>query len=289
MTRIEYQAALRRCLSLRAAGDLPGALAAAREACAAAPGVPATHYAVGEICTALGDDAGAVAAFADALRCAPGWADAWINLGLARYRQGALGAAKQAMREALRVAPGNAAATANLGAFLRLTGEAEAGEALLRETLDCKPGASGVRLNLVADLVQRGRGGEALAQAGLGVGVLAGPAAGGIWRACWSCCNLAGRGRRARHWPISRRSDPCRLNLRRYFAGARRCSHSSSTMSRARGKPRGRWRRRWRRWGRTRCRSTASWRITTLRNSGRAEAIASRPSRTGKKVIGFYG
>jgi Flp pilus assembly protein TadD len=150
-------------LSLRAAGDLPGALAAAREACAAAPGVPATHYAVGEICTALGDDAGAVAAFADALRCAPGWADAWINLGLARYRQGALGAAKQAMREALRVAPGNAAATANLGAFLRLTGEAEAGEALLRETLDCKPGASGVRLNLVADLVQRGRGGEALA------------------------------------------------------------------------------------------------------------------------------
>ena len=158
-----HQAALRRCLSLRAAGDLPGAVAAAREACAAAPDAPAAHYAMGEICTALGDDAGAVAAFAQALRRAPGWADAWVNLGLARYRQGAMGAAKQAMREALRVAPGHAAATANLGAFLRLTGEAEESEALLRETLARTPEALGVRLNLVADLLQRGRGAEALA------------------------------------------------------------------------------------------------------------------------------
>jgi tetratricopeptide (TPR) repeat protein len=158
-----HQAALRRCLSLRAAGDLPGALAAAREACAAVPNAPAAHYAMGEICTALGDDAGAVAAFAQALRRAPGWADAWVNLGLARYRQGAMGAAKQAMREALRVAPGHAAATANLGAFLRLTGEAEESEALLRETLARTPEAVGVRLNLVADLLQRERGAEALA------------------------------------------------------------------------------------------------------------------------------
>jgi predicted Zn-dependent protease len=96
-TEDAHQAALRRCLSLRAA----------REACAAAPNAPAAHYAMGEMCTALGDDAGAVAAFADALRRAPGWADAWVNLGLARYRQGAMGAAKQAMREALRAAPGH--------------------------------------------------------------------------------------------------------------------------------------------------------------------------------------
>jgi tetratricopeptide (TPR) repeat protein len=156
-------AALRRCLALRAAGDLPGALAAAREASAAAPNAPAPRYAVGEICTALGDDSGAVAGFVEALRRAPGWADAWVNLGLARYRQGAMWAAKQAMREALRVAPGHAAAAANLGAFLRITGEAEAGEALLRETLAHNPGAVGARLNLVADLLQRERGAEALA------------------------------------------------------------------------------------------------------------------------------
>jgi tetratricopeptide (TPR) repeat protein len=157
------QSALRRCLSLRAAGDLSGALAAARVACAAAPNAPATHYAVGEMCTALGDDAGAVAAFADALRRAPNWADAWVNLGLARYRQGAMSAAKQAMREALRLAPGHAAATANLGAFLRLTGEAQAGESLLRETLARTPEALGARLNLVAELLQREQGAEALA------------------------------------------------------------------------------------------------------------------------------
>ena len=42
-TADNHQAVLRRCLSLRAAGDLPGALAAAREACAAAPNAPAAH------------------------------------------------------------------------------------------------------------------------------------------------------------------------------------------------------------------------------------------------------
>jgi tetratricopeptide (TPR) repeat protein len=127
------------------------------------PDAPVTHYAVGEICTAMGDNAGAVSAYADALRLAPGWADAWVNLGLARYRQGAMGAAKQAMREALRVAPSHAAATANLGAFLRLGGEPEQSEALLRETLARTPEAFGARLNLVADLLQRSRGVEALA------------------------------------------------------------------------------------------------------------------------------
>jgi tetratricopeptide (TPR) repeat protein len=156
------QAALRRCLALRAACDLPGALEAARAACASAPGMPAGHYAVGELCAALGDEAGAVAGFADALRCAPGWADAWVNLGLARYRQGAMGSAKQAMREALRVNPGHAAATANLGALLRITGEAQEGEALLRETLARAPDAVGARLNLVADLLQRDQAAEAL-------------------------------------------------------------------------------------------------------------------------------
>jgi len=150
-------------IALRKQGDLAGALDAARAARAAMPDSPAAHYAVGEACVALGDDAGAVAAFAETLRRAPGWADAWVNLGLARYRQGAMGAAKQAMREALRAVPGHAAATANLGAFLRITGEAAAAEALLRETLAADPGAIGARLNLVADLLQRERGGEALA------------------------------------------------------------------------------------------------------------------------------
>ena len=99
----------------------------------------------------------------EALRRAPLWADAWVNLGLARYRQGAVGAAKAAMREAMRVAPGHTAAAGNLGALMRITGEAESGEALLRETLARAPESEGVRLNLAADLLQRGRGAEALA------------------------------------------------------------------------------------------------------------------------------
>jgi tetratricopeptide (TPR) repeat protein len=163
MTIIDEESPLQRYIARRRAGDQPGALAAAWEACAAAPRMPAAHYALGEAMAAVGDDAGAVTAFAAALRCAPTWADAWINLGLARYRQGAVFAAKMAMREALRVAPDNQAAAGNLAAFMRITGEADSGEALLRETLARAPEAAGARVNLAGDLLQHDRGAEALA------------------------------------------------------------------------------------------------------------------------------
>jgi tetratricopeptide (TPR) repeat protein len=155
-------AALRRCLALRAAGDLAGALAAAREAAMAAPDAPVPYYAQGEICRQLGDDAGAVLAFAAAVQRAPGWADAWVNLGLARYAQGAVWPAKIAMREALRVEPGHAAAASNLGALMRISGEPEA-EAVLRAALARAPGNAGARLNLAAALLHGERGAEALA------------------------------------------------------------------------------------------------------------------------------
>jgi Flp pilus assembly protein TadD len=157
------QAALRRYIALRAAGDRDGALAAAKEACAAMPAAPESHYALGEAAAACGDAEGAVAAFTEALRRAPGWADAWVNLGLARYRQGAIHPAKLAMREALRCAPGHAAAAGNLAAFMRITGEAEAAEAMLRDTLARAPENAVARLNLAGDLLQRDAGAEALA------------------------------------------------------------------------------------------------------------------------------
>jgi Tfp pilus assembly protein PilF len=153
---------LQRYVALRQAGDAQGALAAAREACAAAPDVPASHYALGEILAALDDNPGAAAAFIEALRRAPGWADAWVNLGLARYRQGAVHAAKAAMREALRAAPFHAAAAGNLGALMRITGEAESAEALLREALARAPDNEAARLNLAAELLHREQGAEAL-------------------------------------------------------------------------------------------------------------------------------
>jgi tetratricopeptide (TPR) repeat protein len=162
-TMIDSQALLRICVELRAAGDLQGALAAAREASEASPEAPVPYYAEGEVLTALGDDAGAVQAYANALRRSPGWADAWINLGLARYRQGAIEAAKTAMRQALRVAPGHPAATANLAAFLRITGSAEAGEKMLEESLAGTQENLAARFNMAAALLQRERGAEALA------------------------------------------------------------------------------------------------------------------------------
>jgi tetratricopeptide (TPR) repeat protein len=157
------EAALQRYIARRNAGDQPGALAAAHEACAATPDLAEAHYALGEMSSAMGDHDRATAAFADALRRAPGWADAWVNLGLSRYRQGAVESAKAAMREALRAAPGHPAAASNLGALMRITGEAQSGEALLRETLSHAPESEGARLNLAADLLQRDLGAEALA------------------------------------------------------------------------------------------------------------------------------
>ena len=153
---------LQRYIALHKAGDLAGALEAAKAACATSPNMPAAHYALGEASSALGDEAGAVGAFVAALRLAPGWADAWVNLGLARYRQGAVGAAKMAMREALRVQPDHAAAAGNLGALMRITGEAEGGETLLRETLEREPNNDAARLNLAAELLEREQGAAAL-------------------------------------------------------------------------------------------------------------------------------
>ena len=49
MTETAPEMPLQRYVALRKAGDQQGALAAAREACAATPEVPAAHYALGEI------------------------------------------------------------------------------------------------------------------------------------------------------------------------------------------------------------------------------------------------
>lgn len=154
---------LQRYIALRKAGDGQGALAAAREACAATPNMPAAHYALGEISSELGDHAGAVAAFVAALRLVPDWADALVNLSIALYRQGKTEAAKSALRKALRFVPDHKAAASNLAALMRITGEGEGSEALLRAALAREPENEAARLNLAVDLLRRDCGAEALA------------------------------------------------------------------------------------------------------------------------------
>jgi tetratricopeptide (TPR) repeat protein len=146
-----------------AAGDRQAALAAASDACHAAPNRPEPHYAYGQAWLAFGEPAKAEQAFAAAVRIAPRWADAWINLGLCRYRQGGIEDAKAAMRNALRHAPGNQAAAGNLAAFMRISGESEAAETLLRRSIDTQPANEAARLNLAADLLQEERAADALA------------------------------------------------------------------------------------------------------------------------------
>ena len=82
-----FSAALKR-------GETRDALAAARDACLAAPNMAEAHYAYGQAWMAEGKPERAEQAFAIAAKLRPGFADAWVNYGLARYAQGAIDDAK---------------------------------------------------------------------------------------------------------------------------------------------------------------------------------------------------
>ena len=144
-------------------GDTHEALAAARDACLAAPNMAEAHYAYGQAWMAEGKPERAEQAFAIAAKLRPGFADAWVNLGLARYAQGAVDDAKRCMVHALRAQPGHPAATGNLAALSRLTGGYETAENLLREALARNPLDAGARLNIVAEKLQTEKHAEALA------------------------------------------------------------------------------------------------------------------------------
>ena len=140
-------------LLLLNAGNTTAALRVASEACHAAPGLAAPHYAYGLAWEALGQHEAASRAFAEAVRLTPWWLDAWLALGTARYRAGAIDDAKTAMRQVLRRSPDHPGALANLAAFMRLTGEGEAADALLYREVARAPGNHAARLNLAANLL----------------------------------------------------------------------------------------------------------------------------------------
>ena len=159
----DYIVHLQRFTARMREDDFQAALIAASDACHAAPNRPEVHYAYGQALLALGDLAQAERAFAEAIQRAPAWADPWINLGLCRYRQGFVEEAKNAMRQALRHAPDNRAAAANLAALMRISRETEAAETLLHHAVAAHPDDAAARLNLAADMLQEGRGADALA------------------------------------------------------------------------------------------------------------------------------
>lgn len=80
------KAALGRGRALAKATDLPGAIAAYREAVAADPSFAVAYNALGVALDRAGDPAGSERALLEATRANPRWADPWVNLGRQRMR-----------------------------------------------------------------------------------------------------------------------------------------------------------------------------------------------------------
>jgi tetratricopeptide (TPR) repeat protein len=109
------------CL-LRARGDLPGAVAAYREAIRLDPGFAEAHFNLGEVLHSSGDRAGATARYREAIRLDPDFALTHNNLGNVLRDSGDTAGATAEYREAIRLMPDLAEVHTNLGSLLSAQG-----------------------------------------------------------------------------------------------------------------------------------------------------------------------
>ncbi|MBA4062366.1 MAG: hypothetical protein C0501_01415 [Isosphaera sp.] len=133
---------------LRVAGDLPGAVAAHREAVRLDPELAAAHYNLGAALRDGGDLPGAVASFREAIRLEPKNATSRANLGAALRAAGDLPGAVAAYREAVRLDPKLAAVHNNLGDALRAAGDLPGAVAAHREAIKLDPKHAPAHSNL---------------------------------------------------------------------------------------------------------------------------------------------
>ena len=115
--------------ALQAAGDLPGAIAAFRQAIALEPDLAAPHFNLGIALLKTGAAADAAAFFRGALRLRPDFAEAEFNLGNALLEQGDAAEAAASFERALSLTPGWVAACCNLGIARQRQGRLEAARA----------------------------------------------------------------------------------------------------------------------------------------------------------------
>lgn len=101
-----------------AAGDVPAALVAAREAVRLAPANADAHYTLGRSLRAAGDADGALGAYDTALDLRPSHLDAQVSRGVLLKAQRRWTEAADAYRAVLRHAPNHAGAQANLAALV---------------------------------------------------------------------------------------------------------------------------------------------------------------------------
>jgi WD40 repeat protein/Flp pilus assembly protein TadD len=134
--------------SLSNAGDLSGALAAAREAVRLDPTNFRAHFRLGYILNQKRDWAGAVTAYKEAVRLDTRSSAARNNLGVALRQLGRLDEAEASYREAIRLNPRDAKAHRNLGSTLHQKGDAADAIAAYRESIRIDPNSAVVHAEL---------------------------------------------------------------------------------------------------------------------------------------------
>jgi Flp pilus assembly protein TadD len=149
-------------LSLRASGDLPGAIEAFRTALRFDPLSAITHGCLGNALKAAGQHEQAAASHTRAVELAPKVAEHWVNLALTYEAWGRAEAALASHAEALRLRPGPDMAASHAALLLRAGRFAEA-EAIGRRAHGLHPSHPAAGLNLAAALRAQGRYAEAIA------------------------------------------------------------------------------------------------------------------------------
>jgi tetratricopeptide (TPR) repeat protein len=126
-------------VTLQDAGDLPGAIAACKEAIRLDPIAANPHNNLGTALQDAGDLPGAIAAFQEAIRLDPQYAIPHVNLGTALRDSGDFRGAITACQEAIRLDPKLAPAHQGLGAALRDSGDLPGALTAYKEVIRLDP------------------------------------------------------------------------------------------------------------------------------------------------------
>lgn len=152
-------------VTLKAAGDLTGNVAACREAIRLDPRYAPAYTNLGCVLHELGDLGGAAAACREAIRLDPKSANAFYNLGNSLKESRDLDGAIAAYRDAVRLNPALAAAHANLGLALEDKGDFDGALASLQKARSLDPENVVILTNLAVLHTMRGTPGEAVKSA----------------------------------------------------------------------------------------------------------------------------
>ncbi|TDV25888.1 Tfp pilus assembly protein PilF [Paraburkholderia caballeronis] len=138
--------------TLKALGQLDGAIERFRNALTLSPTFALAHYNLGNAYTTLGRHEDAALSFSHAVRLQPGDASSHNNLGNALHALGRYDEAVAAFRYTLHLRPSHAGARNNLGMSLNALGDSTGAIAEFRAALDAQPRFVAAHFNLANTL-----------------------------------------------------------------------------------------------------------------------------------------